>query len=287
MTPGGRRLAALAGEILGVGRAGPAVRRRSSGPAPNGLVSRGDRRGRRAHRPADRDVRPPRRGVGVAVQDGCRASRSRKRWSTVARTSPSGPASFLPPRIASGTVSALPPDHRGRTVTRVGGSPRAHHHPNWLRSTGSSVCPGSTRRRVFGAFFTRHALSPRVVNILLQRRRGDRRGRGLRGNRPDASALRRRRGAPPSAGPPRRPRNPDRRDVACAHSGPGAGVALGVCFLQRFATTPEATQAISSGRAGRVFVVGRGPLAPRDLVVFRGRAARLANGGHRGRRART
>ena len=114
LTPGGRRLAALAGEILGARRAGAPLGGGVAGrAAPH--AGRGHQPRRRAHQPADRDVRrrPGRAGDRGRVGAGRRVRRPARAPAGGHRARPA-PGSRAGGDDRLGAVPALPADHRRR-----------------------------------------------------------------------------------------------------------------------------------------------------------------------------
>ena len=136
LTPGGRRLAALAGEILGARRAGAPLGGRVAGrAAPH--AGRGHEPRRRAHRPADRDVRRRARTGWRSRSSRCRATRSPTGSSTGGRTSRSARTRDRAggdDRV--GAVPALPADHRRRARAPARRAARARARRPRRRSAG-------------------------------------------------------------------------------------------------------------------------------------------------------
>ena len=227
------------------GRAGPALGRVE--PRSRAGWSSPPPRGGRAHRAADRAVRRARRRAGGRRQPSRRARRSPRRSSTGARTSRSALTgrrprrSPPPPFLRCRLIIVAAPSHPLAAARAI--APAALGDEHWLAA--ADLDPRA------GAFFARHGLV----------------ARGCRRSRP----------APRRWPPPRRARascstlshavaDEVRRRalvrldvrgtpiVEMWHASTlGLGRALPAALaLQRFATTPEATQAISSGRAGAV-----------------------------------
>ena len=147
-----------------------------------------------------------------------------------------------------GAVPALPAARRRRARSPAGRAPRLAA-ASWRASAGCSDRPVVDPTTGAGLLFTRAGIEPAAVVSYTshaargrgrRRRRRDRRDDGARGDR---------RTTAPGADPDRRARDADAGDLARQHAGVRAGAAGGPA-LQRFATSPEATQAISTGRAG-------------------------------------
>ena len=251
LTPGGRRLAALASEILGL-----AEQARRSVPDSPGesrrLQAGGHQPRRRAHRPADRHVHGARGRAGGLGRVG-----SRRLVRRSARAPAGGHRARPAPRAGArrddrlGAVPALPADHRRRAGARAGGAARDRARHARARALAGRASRTSTRPPAAGLFLARNGLDPSEVATysnhaaaIAAAAAGE--GIALTLSHSVVDEVRRRalvrldvRGTPV---------------VELWHASTlGLGRALPAALaLQRFATTSDATQTLSTGRAGAV-----------------------------------
>ena len=241
LTPGGRRLAALAGEILGARRAGAPLRGRVAGRPRAGSRS--------SATSLVAEHISPLIEMFAALDEGARDRgrvRARRRVRGPARAPARGHRARPAPRSRAGdddrlgAVPALPADHRRRarrTRSRAARAiaPAALAGERWL--IGQPDLDPSTAT---GLFFARNGLDPAELGTYSSHAAAIAAAAAGEGLVLTLGPLGRRGGPPARAGPARRARHPERRGVAREHARPRPRAAgrAGAAALRHDGATP-------------------------------------------------
>ena len=261
--------------------------RADPGRAAAGRAGRRDPRPGRAGAPLG--GRQPRRmrGRGHERRSPSTSARcsTRSRRATRASRSPSSRrrAPRSPTCSSTGGPTSRSARRPGRRHDRRGAVPalpagRSSPRPGHPLAGRRALAPADARRRALAGRPARARPDDRHRPVLRPPRARAGRGRGLREPRRRRARRRgRRRGHRARARPrrvdevrrraraPRRARHADRRALAREHARRSAARCPPALALQRFATTPDATQAIATGRAGTA-QGARAPEGARDPV---------------------